>query len=160
MTKYEIHGQDTQDALEELFGLEGGYVKGEDLDLPGYRIYHSGHILDIQEKKVLKVYNNGTCRVRNNRGAKTNINAGRLIATAFIPNPKYHSFLNFLDGDKMNFDVLNMEWVRSQNKISDRTIQALDYHAEGHSIVQIAHMLNTKPQIVRSILKRHANLMA
>lgn len=34
----------------------------------------------------------------------------RLIAMAFIPNPKNYKFLNHIDGDKSNFSLDNLEW--------------------------------------------------
>lgn len=43
-------------------------------------------------------------------GVKAFCLAHRLVATAFIPNPKYYSVVNHIDGNKTNNNIKNLEW--------------------------------------------------
>lgn len=49
-------------------------------------------------------------------GAQKSVLVHRLVATAFLPNPNQHQFVNHIDGVKTNNNVKNLEWVtKSQN---------------------------------------------
>lgn len=51
-----------------------------------------------------------------NSGKRTVVSLHQLIARAFIPNPDNKPEVNHIDGNKLNNDILNLEWVtRAEN---------------------------------------------
>jgi hypothetical protein len=78
-----------------------------------YKISNKGNIYGIKFKKikiatvgkrgyyVINLYKNGK--------GKT-IPIHRLLAINFIPNPKKKATVNHIDGNKLNNDLLNLEW--------------------------------------------------
>lgn len=74
--------------------------------------------------KILKpsISNWGYERVRivDNNGKRTSPRVHRLVAQAFIPNPKNKPQVNHIDGNKLNNNVKNLEWATaSENKLHD-----------------------------------------
>ena len=47
-------------------------------------------------------------------GEKMSFKVHRLVAQAFIPNPKFKPQVNHIDGDKSNNCVSNLEWVSNK----------------------------------------------
>lgn len=60
----------------------------------------------------------------------------RLVASAFIPNPNDKPQVNHKDGNKLNNDVENLEWVtQSENQIhAYRTNLQRGFHVSGRKI--------------------------
>lgn len=55
----------------------------------------------------------------------------RLVAKTFIPNPHKHKEVNHIDGDKMNANIENLEWVTpSQNVLHSWKIWLHKYKNE------------------------------
>lgn len=50
-------------------------------------------------------------------GVKTRYQAHRLVALAFIPNPDNKPFINYIDGNKSNNIVSNLEWCTASENI-------------------------------------------
>lgn len=59
-------------------------------------------------------------------GVKKNRKVHRLVAEAFIKNPKKLPVVNHIDGNKQNNNVLNLEWVTQQQNAQ----HAYDTHLE------------------------------
>lgn len=104
------------------------------LDVKGYeglyKISTNGKVYSLKRKKIKRIDTNrhGYERVnlfKNGRGKHFLVH--RLVAQAFIPNPNNYSFVNHIDGNKLNNDVNNLEWCTwSQNMI----------HAYSHGLVK------------------------
>ena len=70
-------------------------------------------------RKIIKgeITSGGYCRVHiSHNGVEYKFLVHRLVAEAFIPNPKRLPEVNHIDGNKQNNSVDNLEWcTRSQN---------------------------------------------
>lgn len=55
----------------------------------------------------------------------------RLVALAFIDNPKYYSIVNHIDGDKKNSNSNNLEWCTREHNEKHAKINGLKYRAKG-----------------------------
>ena len=84
-----------------------------------YQVNELGQIWSIKNKKYLKqtLCKNGYLYVGLHKNKiRKNILVHRIVAEAFIPNPKRLPEVNHIDGNKQNNSVDNLEWcTRSQN---------------------------------------------
>ena len=81
--------------------------KGRIISLPLDRNFNIGKTL------VPTLASNGYHHVhlRTNEGQIKIVYVHRLIAEAFIPNPDNKPIVNHIDGNKLNNDASNLEWV-------------------------------------------------
>lgn len=96
-------------------------------DYPNYRISPEGNILSLnyngtKKSKLIKFgdsrgYSNVT--LYRDKNPKT-LKPHRLVAAIFVPNPEKKPEVNHKDGDKLNNDFRNLEWVTS----SENTIHS------------------------------------
>ena len=86
-----------------------------------YEVNHNGEIRHRIRKQVLKGRPNsaGYLYVNFNiNGKRKNFAIHRIVANAFIPNPKHKPEVNHKDSNKANNRVENLEWVDSlENKL-------------------------------------------
>ena len=63
-------------------------------------------------KSVYRINNSGYHRVtaQYENGVRRDVLAHRLVAEAFIPNPKNKKEVNHIDGNKLNNNPSNLEW--------------------------------------------------
>lgn len=79
-----------------------------------YYIYDNGDVLNISTNKILKgsIGENGYKYYRLSKdNNKTMFYAHRLVAEHFLENPNLLPIVNHKDGDKLNNQLSNLEWV-------------------------------------------------
>lgn len=82
-----------------------------------YELSSSGQVTNIKTGRVLKPWKrSGYYNLRcGAKGEKFQIH--RLVAQYFVPNPENKSQVNHKDGNKLNNDYSNLEWVTPQENI-------------------------------------------
>lgn len=82
---------------------------------PGYEVSSSGEVFSSrrgQRTQMSPSVTNGYAKVTLANGKERgNFQVHRLVALAFIKNPKKLEIVNHIDGDKLNNDVSNLEWT-------------------------------------------------
>lgn len=82
-----------------------------------YLIDENGNVYSRRTNKIMKPYNNragkGYLYVCLYNGSKKQGNYAihRLVAMTFIPNPQNKTHVNHIDGNTLNNNVNNLEWV-------------------------------------------------
>lgn len=93
-------------------------------DYPDYIIYSDGRIYANSTKKCFvkaSITFDGYRQVNlksivAKNGYRQSIKVHRIVAMAFVGNPHGHKEVNHKDGNKLNNDASNLEWVsRSEN---------------------------------------------
>lgn len=85
-----------------------------------YLIYDNGDVLNLNTKKILtgSIGENGYKYYRlSKNGKKKMFYAHRLVAEHFINNPKLLPVVNHIDGNKLNNNVYNLEWVNYSDNV-------------------------------------------
>lgn len=110
-------------SIKDAVGYEGIYVVSDDgrvfskdreIINPRYgKGFKKGREMSYQD---IRGYARVFIRKRNEKSKSVPVH--RLVAMAFIPNPKNLPQVNHIDGNKKNNSVKNLEWVTaSQNKL-------------------------------------------
>ncbi len=73
----------------------------------------------------------------------------RLVAKAFIPNPKNLPCVNHIDGDKLNDNVINLEWTTYSYNIQHAYDNGL--RTNNKSVIQIDPITNKAIRSFKSI---------
>ena len=99
---------------------------------PDYAISTSGRLLSYKrgDWRELHPYvsNKGYKYVNLRRNGQTErYYVHRLVADTFIPNPENKRAVNHIDGDKLNNDVSNLEWVTYQENSKHAYAHGLSY---------------------------------
>lgn len=155
------------------------------LDDWNYVIYEDGSLYSLKYKRFLKPFAIGrgkdylAYKLCHNCKEKT-MQAHRLVALNFIPNPDNLATVNHKDGNKHNNHVSNLEWMTADDNLrhayitgirppycfrgSDHPMSKLNEEQvheicqlldQGHSVNEIYHMFeNYKSDWIYRIMKR------
>lgn len=86
-----------------------------------YMVSDHGRILSFKGKSKLIISSSITAKVMSTwpsaKGIYVGYSVHRLVATAFIPNPKRLPQVNHLDGNKLNNHVANLEWCDAYDNV-------------------------------------------
>ena len=110
---------------KDIAGYEGIYQvnnfgKIKRLEYEMIRSDGSPMVYDEYEKQT-KVLKNGYEYVMLNRnGGQKYVKVSRLVAEAFIPNPKGLREVNHINGDKLDNRVVNLEWMSHADNVRHR----------------------------------------
>ena len=143
-------------------------------EFPNYMINHQGIVRNTSTcHKIKQTVNQGrlmVCLWKNNK--KKHQFVHRLIAKAFIPNPSNKPQINHIDGNPLNNNIENLEWVTdSENKyhahrtglINNRKTPVMQYTKEGEFIAEHRSILDaykTTKVDRKSIALNTQNLMS
>lgn len=85
-----------------------------------YKVSKDGQVMNVRKNKTIKpllnIYGYYSVRLHKDGNRRTAF-VHRLIAQAFIPNPDNKSEVNHIDGNKLNNDISNLEWVSHRENI-------------------------------------------
>jgi len=89
-------------------------------DYPNYKISENGKVYSIRFKKFLKTHKNPdgyeTIAISNTNGRKFFL-VHRLVAEQFIPKINNKPLVNHKDGNKLNNNKNNLEWVNNSENV-------------------------------------------
>lgn len=98
-----------------------------------YEVSNKGNVRNIYTKQVLKpqMHRKGYCVVRLSlKDKKKSAKVHRLVAIAFIDNPKKLPQVNHIDGNKLNNTVANLEWCTNYDNMQHAILHNLTNHVE------------------------------
>ena len=104
-----------------------------------YEVNQFGEIRHKIRKKVLKPRsNNGGYQYVNFKinGKNINFAVHRIVANAFIPNPKGYTEVNHKDYDKTNNCVDNLEWIDSSQNKRHAYLKDENKNSRGKAVIQ------------------------
>lgn len=96
-------------------------MKKQILNYENYYIYDNGDVENINTGKILKgsIGEHGYKYYRlSKNNTKKMFHAHRLVAEAFIDNPDNLPIVNHIDGNKLNNNVDNLEWVTQSDNMA------------------------------------------
>ena len=83
------------------------------LTIEDYEITRDGQVINKNTNRTLKPQPNGKGYLRVSIGGKL-VFVHRLVAEKYIPNPNNYEQVNHIDGNKLNNNADNLEWVSNQ----------------------------------------------
>lgn len=117
------YGTEEQETWKSVVGYEGYYQisnKGNCRSILRSVLYSDGRIATFRSKNMKPIFTNyGYIKFRlTKNGISKSCFAHRLIALTFILNPEKKPEVNHIDGNKLNNQLENLEWVTSSENIN------------------------------------------
>ena len=105
-------------AIEDYEGIAevSNYGRVRTLD----RINNTGRRIKGKEKKLTLRNDGYYCVGLDKEGKNTNFKVNRLVAIAFVPNPKNKPFVDHIDGNRINDIYTNLRWVDAQENRNNK----------------------------------------
>ena len=111
------------------------------------QIIIKGELSTYYISKDAKIYNTKTSRwikgrmapngywdfILNHGGKQHSFRAHRLVAEYFIPNPENKKQVNHIDGNKLNNNLNNLEWITNEDNMKHAVKNNLIAHQIGES---------------------------
>lgn len=98
-----------------------------------YEVSNFGNIRSLKNSIILKPYiKNGYLAVNLFGGVQKHFYVHRLVAEAFIPNPKHYKEVNHIDCNKSNNNVSNLEWCNRKQNLQHSYDNGLKRMGENH----------------------------
>mgnify|MGYP003293868181 CR=1 FL=1 len=114
-----------------------------------YQISNLGRVKNVSNSQIRKTHptRDGYLKIRLlHNGKDVTARIHRLVAEAFIPNPDNKETVNHKDGNKLNNNVENLEWM-------DRSEQM--YHAYNHELKKsIKGVKNTNSKLTENEIRQ------
>jgi hypothetical protein len=85
-----------------------------------YKVSNQGRIYSVRQNKIMKLKSNGVYKniALHKDGTPHYRYIHRLVAMEFCSNPQNKPMVNHLDGDKLNNNYWNLEWVtKGENQL-------------------------------------------
>lgn len=111
-----------------------------------YQVSNLGNVKSLLNNIYLKghVSNCGYCDVQLYKDKKVRVfKVHRLVALHFIPNPGFKQQVNHIDGNKLNNNVTNLEWVTAKENTEHAIVNGF----------RKAHVKETHKRLPRKILQ-------
>lgn len=130
-----------------------------------YKISTEGNVYSPNGKIKEQLSNTGYLRVSLWKNGKCkHFSIHRLMAEAFIPNPKHYRIVNHIDGVKTNNTLKNLEWCDASMNISHayktglikpKTTRIIQYSMDMRKIKE----WNSINEACKSLGLNHANIV-
>lgn len=109
-----------------------------------YTLSEDGSVYNEQKQKFLK----GTSVTKQNRYVKVHVDKfrplHRLVAEAFVPNPKNLPQVNHIDGNRLNNAATNLEWVSASANVQHAYSTGLKHNRGESNPVRILTEKNVR----------------
>ena len=91
-------------------------------DFPNYDVFEDGTVFSHKNQIYLKPQNNGNGYLKVHlykNGKMHQCYVHKLVASTFIPNPSNLKYIDHLDRDKTNNNVVNLRWCSAKENTAN-----------------------------------------